>query len=141
MREYDFSAICDEIAGLWDRYISATPQDHDARRLIGLPNRYVTPTPAGSGIFDRVQYYWDSYFIILGLVRQQRVPLAQGMVDNFLYLFRRFGLIPPANLFYYTGISQPPLLTAMIEELARAGADPDWKASAYRVAEQDYRSY
>jgi alpha,alpha-trehalase len=141
MMKYNFSATCDEISALWDDYISYTPQDRDAQRLIGLPNRYVTPTPAGSGIFDRVQYYWDSYFIILGLVRQQRLALAQGMVDNFLYLFRRFGLFPPANLFYYIGISQPPLLTAMIEEVAKAGADPAWKAAAYQVAEQDYRSY
>ena len=65
--EYNFSAICEEISALWDDYISYTPQDRDAQRLIGLPNHYVTPTPAGSGIFDRVQYYWDSYFIMLGL--------------------------------------------------------------------------
>jgi len=29
----------------------------------------------------------------------------------------------------------------MIEEVAKAGADPAWKAAAYQVAEQDYRSY
>ncbi|MEJ2597279.1 MAG: trehalase family glycosidase [Anaerolineales bacterium] len=141
MTQYNFSMICDEIAGLWDHYINATPQDRDDHRLIGLPNPYVSPTPAGKGIFDQVQYYWDSYFIILGLVRQQRVPLARGMVDNFLHLFRRFGMIPPANRFYYTGISQPPLLTAMIEEVMAVAADPEWKEAAYGVAEQDYRSY
>jgi alpha,alpha-trehalase len=141
MRQYDFSAICDEIAELWDSYISYTPYDQDVHRLIGLPNRYISPTPVGKGIFDQVQYYWDSYFIILGLVRQHRVPLATGMIDNFLYLFRRFGIIPPANRFYYTGISQPPLLAAMIEEVMKVEADSAWKETAYRVAEQDYRSY
>jgi alpha,alpha-trehalase len=141
MRKFDFPIICDEIAELWSSYISYTPQDQDSHRLIGLPNKYVSPTPAGSGIFDRVQYYWDSYFIILGLVRQHRTPLAKGMVDNLLHLFKRFGIIPSTNRFYYTGISQPPLLTAMIEEVVKVEADPAWKEAAYEVAEAEYRGY
>lgn len=141
MTKYNFSVICDEIAELWNSYISYTPQDQDTHRLIGLPNRYVSPTPVGNGIFDQIQYYWDSYFVILGLVRQHRVQLAKGMVDNFLHLFRRFGIIPPANRFYYTGMSQPPLLTVMIEEVAKVETDSAWKETAYMVAEEEYRSY
>lgn len=141
MPNFNFSVICDEIAELWNSYISYTPQDQDAHRLIGLPNRYVSPTPVGNGIFDQNQYYWDSYFILLGLVRQNRVQLAKGMVDNFLHMFRRFGIIPSTNRFYYTGISQPPLLTAMIEEIAKFETDSAWKETAYMGAEKEYRSY
>jgi hypothetical protein len=78
MMEYNFSAICDEISGLWDDYISYTPQDQDAQRLIGLPNRYVTPTPAGVGIFDRVQYYCEKYNVAAGKVRKSAVYPTQS---------------------------------------------------------------
>src|SRR6266581_395261 len=46
--------------------------------LLYLENRYVVP----GGRFNEM-YGWDSYFIILGLVRDRRIDLAQGMVNNF----------------------------------------------------------
>src|SRR6266404_9606626 len=46
--------------------------------LLYLPNRYVVP----GGRFNEM-YGWDSYFIILGLVKDKRTQLAQGMVENF----------------------------------------------------------
>ena len=48
--------------------------------LLYLPNDYVVP----GGMFNEM-YGWDSYFIILGLLRDQRVELAQGMVENFFF--------------------------------------------------------
>jgi len=41
--------------------------------LLYLPNDYVVP----GGMFNEM-YGWDSYFIILGLLRDKRVELAQG---------------------------------------------------------------
>ena len=141
MKTYDFSAVCADIADQWSSYTSYTPHDQDDLRLIGLPHPYISPTPAGQGIFDRTQYYWDSYFIILGLVRQHQTSLAKGMVANFLHLFSRFGMIPATNRYYYTGISQPPLLTAMIEEVVQSEVDAAWQAAAYGIAEAEYRTY
>ncbi len=48
--------------------------------LLYLENKYVVP----GGRFNEM-YGWDSYFIILGLLRAGRVELARGMVDNFLF--------------------------------------------------------
>ena len=46
--------------------------------LLYLDNPYVVP----GGQFNEM-YGWDSYFIILGLLRDHREKLAKGMVDNF----------------------------------------------------------
>src|ERR1700740_1428264 len=48
--------------------------------LLYLPHAYVVP----GGQFNEM-YGWDSYFIILGLLRANRLELAKGMVENFFY--------------------------------------------------------
>src|SRR6266566_9218613 len=77
--------------------------------LLYLENRYVVP----GGRFNEM-YGWDSYFIILGLVRDRRIDLAQGMVNNFLFEVEHYGAVLNANRTYYLTRSQPPFLTSMI---------------------------
>src|SRR6202795_2255530 len=48
--------------------------------LLYLENKYVVP----GGRFNEM-YGWDSYFIIRGLVRDGRIDLARGMVENFFF--------------------------------------------------------
>jgi alpha,alpha-trehalase len=60
-------------------------------------------------------YGWDSYFESLGLILDDRVTLAQGMVDNFVYQIEHYGKILNANRSYYLTRSQPPFLTDMIK--------------------------
>ncbi len=60
-------------------------------------------------------YGWDSYFIIRGLLRDNRGELAKGMVENFFYEIDHYGGVLNANRTYYLGRSQPPpFLTSMI---------------------------
>ena len=56
-------------------------------------------------------YGWDSYFIVLGLLRDGQVALARDMVDDFLYEVRHYGGVLNANRTYYLTRSQPPLLS------------------------------
>jgi alpha,alpha-trehalase len=58
--------------------------------LLYLPNRYVVP----GGRFNEM-YGWDSYFIILGLVKDNRTQLAQGMVENFFFEIENYGAFLP----------------------------------------------
>ena len=74
-----------------------------ASGLLYLPNPYVVP----GGRFNEM-YGWDSYFIILGLVRAGRLDLARGMVDNFFFEIEHYGTILNANRAYYLTRSQPP---------------------------------
>ena len=103
-------------------------------KIIGAP--YVVP----GGRFNEL-YYWDSYFITLGLLQDGRTDLARGMADNLLYEIRHYGKIPNANRTYYLTRSQPPFLTSMIRAVYDSGAvDRQWLADALKTAMAEYRN-
>ena len=87
--------------------------------LLYLPNRYVVP----GGRFNEM-FGWDSYFIILGLLRDGRVDLAHGMVENFFYEIENYGAVLNANRTYFLTRSQPPLLSSMIRAVYDAEIAP-----------------
>ncbi len=85
----------------------------DKGSLIALPYTYVVP----GGRFDE-QYYWDSYFIMLGLAAEGRWKLVESMIKNCAYMLRKFGFIPTANRTYFLSRSQPPFFSHMVRLLA-----------------------
>jgi alpha,alpha-trehalase len=109
--------------------------------LLYLPNPYDVP----GGQFNEM-YGWDSYFIIIGLLRNHRLDLAKGMVENFFYEIQHYGGVLNGNRTYYLGRSQPPFLSSMIlavyeaERLA-GQANPQWLERAYRFAVHDYEQW
>ncbi|MGN6232676.1 MAG: alpha,alpha-trehalase TreA [Trinickia sp.] len=86
--------------------------------LLPLPAPYVVP----GGRFDEV-YYWDSYFIMLGLVASGRFDLANDELKNFATLIDRYGHIPNGNRTYYLSRSQPPFFSQMVGLLAEHDGD------------------
>jgi len=108
--------------------------------LLYLPNKYVVP----GGRFNEM-YGWDSYFILLGLLRDGRTELARGMVENFFFEIEHYGGILNANRTYYFSRSQPPFLSSMIRDVYEAEvaackqADADaWLKKAYTFAQHDH---
>jgi alpha,alpha-trehalase len=109
--------------------------------LLYLENKYVVP----GGRFNEM-YGWDSYFIILGLVRAGRVDLARGMVENFFFEIEHYGTILNANRAYYLTRSQPPFLTSMIKAVYEADKaagheNRPWLEKAYTYASKDYQTW
>jgi alpha,alpha-trehalase len=102
--------------------------------LLYLPRPYVVP----GGRFNEM-YGWDSYFIQLGLLRDNDVALAKDMADNFLYEIRNYGKILNANRTYYLTRSQPPFLTQMLLGVYRRNKDRKWLADAVPAIESYYR--
>jgi alpha,alpha-trehalase len=107
--------------------------------LLYLPNAYVVP----GGRFNEM-YGWDSYFIIVGLVRDGRLDLAKGMVENFFFEVEHYGTFLNANRTYYLTRSQPPYLSSMIMEVYQAEkaaghSDRAWLQRAYDYAAKDYQ--
>jgi alpha,alpha-trehalase len=106
--------------------------------LLYLENKYVVP----GGRFNEM-YGWDSYFIIRGLVRDGRIDLARGMVENFFFEIEHYGNVLNANRSYYLSRSQPPFLTSMIlsvydSQRAAGHEDKNWLARAYTFAVRDH---
>ena len=89
-------------------------------------------------------YGWDSYFIILGLVEDNRTELARGMVENFFFEIENYGAILNANRTYFFTRSQPPFLTSMIREVYEHPTgkplSKEWLAKAYHYAAARLRS-
>jgi alpha,alpha-trehalase len=110
---------------------SAALKEHG---LLYLPRPYVVP----GGRFNEM-YGWDSYFIVLGLLRDDQVETARDMVDNFLYEIEKYGTILNANRTYYLSRSQPPFLTRMLLDVFARTGDRDWLRQGVRDAEQHYR--
>ncbi|HEY9774848.1 MAG TPA: trehalase family glycosidase [Planktothrix sp.] len=93
----------------WVELIRYNPEDRQT--LIGLPYRYLVPS---NGAMFQEMYYWDSYFMSLGLVGTGFEELIVDMTENLAYLYKRFGIIPNASRYYFLSRSQPPLFSKMI---------------------------
>jgi len=114
------------------------PSRIDPAGLLYMENRYVVP----GGRFNEM-YGWDSYFIIRGLVRDGRIDLAKGMVENFFFEIEHYGGVLNANRTYYLTRSQPPFLTSMIlavfdAQKASGHQSNEWLARAYDHAVKDH---
>ncbi|HEX3798022.1 MAG TPA: trehalase family glycosidase [Verrucomicrobiae bacterium] len=138
--ENPYQACLDYIQDYWPRITRL--QTADVGTLIGLPFRYIC---ANHDMFKEL-YYWDSYFIMLGLEETRNDGLVIEITENILFLMSRFGRIPNANRYYHLSRSQPPFLSSMIRKAydakARQGLTQTelfgWLKTASRVAEVEY---
>uniref|UniRef100_F7CTA5 Trehalase n=1 Tax=Ornithorhynchus anatinus TaxID=9258 RepID=F7CTA5_ORNAN len=60
-------------------------------------------------------YYWDSYWVIQGLLLSEMPGMVKGMLQNFLDLVKDYGHVPNGGRVYYLQRSQPPLLALMMD--------------------------
>jgi alpha,alpha-trehalase len=105
--------INEHIEILWDVLKREADKSVEGGSLIQLPNPYIVP----GGRFNEI-YYWDSYFMMLGLQVSGEINLIENMVDNFSWLIEEVGFIPNGNRTYFLGRSQPPFYSLMINLLA-----------------------
>lgn len=122
----------------WDNLI--TSMEKDDKTHFSLPHKYISPSPNDTE-FDGDQYYWDSYFIILGLVESgdDYIELAKGIIDNIVYMFEKYEIIPKANKFYELGTTQPPFLTSMILEVYGKIEDDEWLKKVVLICEEELK--
>lgn len=64
----------------------------------------------------REPYYWDSYWIIEGLLRTGGAftQISKNIIENFLDFVENIGFVPNGARIYYLNRSQPPLLSQMV---------------------------
>ena len=70
----------------------------------------------------RESYYWDSYWIVRGLLACGMAATAEGVASNLLQDVADFGFVPNGGRVYYSHRTQPPLLALMVADVARAPA-------------------
>ncbi|KAJ8949090.1 hypothetical protein NQ318_016994 [Aromia moschata] len=111
--------------------VKANPDRHS---LISVPNGFIVP----GGRF-RELYYWDSYWIIKGLLLSEMAETARGMLENFLSLIERYGFVPNGSRVYYLNRSQPPLLSLMVGLYVEATKDIAWLKSNVDTLEAELK--
>jgi len=127
-----------------DEYWTKTERFHpkDDESLLGLPKPYLVPSYSAKIGFDYNElYYWDSYFMVQGMLDAEHQELVSGILEDLLALFERFKMIPNASRTYLTGRSQPPFLTTFIFDVYQA-YDPGkaWLKKAIEIAKQEYHT-
>ncbi len=135
----DVQPARDYIHGYWQKLIRFHPEDDQT--LLGLPKPYLVPAYEAGHEFDFNElYYWDSYFMVQGMLDEDHKELVMGVLEDLLAIFRRFKVIPNASRTYLTGHSQPPLLTSFIWDVYDAyKPGKAWLKEAIEVAEAEYQ--
>jgi alpha,alpha-trehalase len=128
------------ITDYWPRVERFHPKDDES--LLGLPKPYLVPSYREKTGFDYNElYYWDSYFMVQGMLDPKHEELVMGILENLLELFKRFKVIPNASRTYLTGRSQPPFLTTFIFDIYETYKPSDkWLKQTMKIAEQEYRT-
>ncbi|MEO7364238.1 MAG: trehalase family glycosidase [Candidatus Saccharimonadales bacterium] len=136
----DVGAAREYIASYWTKLERYHPKDDES--LLGLPKPYLVPSYTEATGFDYNElYYWDSYFMVQGMLDDDHRKLVQGILEDLLALLSRFKVIPNASRTYLMGRSQPPLLTSFIFDVYQA-YEPgrDWLRQAMELAQQEYQT-
>lgn len=107
------------------------------------PDRYsIVPVTHGfiipGGRFTEL-YYWDTYWIIEGLLISGMNDTVKGVIENLIELLKKFGHIPNGSRWYYQRRSQPPLLTAMMSLYIRQTNDLDFLNANIDALEEELK--
>ncbi|KAE9331327.1 Trehalase [Phytophthora fragariae] len=118
------------------------PQNPLARQFHG---QHVLVVPGGR---FRESYYWDSYWIIKGLLVSGLRQTARGVVNHLLEYVAEFGFVPNGGRIYYLTRSQPPMLSDMVRVVAKlesnstdedaSGWDLEYLCAAVPLLEREY---
>lgn len=127
----DHLPIDQHIEKLWDELTRTAYEERGT--LLKLPKPYIVP----GGRFNEF-FYWDSYFIMLGLQVSGRVEMMKNIVENCSYLIRNIGFVPNASRTHFLSRSQPPYFSLMLDLLAESTVDENVYIEYYDTLEKEY---
>ncbi|KZS20820.1 Trehalase [Daphnia magna] len=127
-----------ELHGAWKflgRQIKDDVRDHpELYSMIYVPNPFIIP----GGRFREI-YYWDSYWIVQGLLLSQMNHTVRGMLENFMQMVDVYGLVPNGGRIYYQQRSQPPMLIPMVDRYINATGDVDFLNGRLHLLEKEFK--
>src|SRR6478752_125457 len=136
----DVAAARKYIKDYWPKLTRFHAKDDET--LLGLPHPYLVPAYEEGHEFDFNEfYYWDSYFMVQGMIDDEHKELVMGVLENLLFTYERFKIIPNASRTYLMGRSQPPFLTSFILDVYKAyKPGKKWLRRAIKIAEAEYHN-
>ena len=111
-----------EVNKLWNVLSQKCSQElkdnPDKFSKIYLPHGFIMP----GGRFREI-YYWDTYWIIRGLLISKMHKTVKGMLENFCHQISAYGHIPNGTRKYYISRSQQPYLVSMVSKYYECTGD------------------
>ncbi|KKY16058.1 putative glycoside hydrolase family 37 protein [Diplodia seriata] len=88
----------------------------------------------------REPYYWDSFWILEGLLRTRGsfTEIAGNIIENFLDLVETVGFVPNGARVYYLNRSQPPVLALMVKTYVDYTGNTTILDRAIPILEKEY---
>lgn len=120
------------IEKLWDELTRTAYEDKGT--LLKLPKPYIVP----GGRFNEF-FYWDSYFVMLGLQVSGRIEMMRNISDNCAYLINEFGFVPNASRTYFLSRSQPPYFSLMLDLIFESTNDEKIYTQYFETLEKEYK--
>lgn len=131
VQKQDNLPIDEHIEKLWDELTRTA--DTEKGTLLKLPKPYIVP----GGRFNEF-FYWDSYFVMLGLQVSGRIEMMKNIVDNCSYLINEFGFVPNASRTYFLSRSQPPYFSLMLDLIFESTNDERIFIQNFKTLENEY---
>ncbi len=132
IQERDNLPIDKHIEKLWDELTRTAEKEKGT--LLKLPKPYIVP----GGRFNEF-FYWDSYFVMLGLQVSGRIEMMKNIVDNCVYLINEFGFVPNASRTYFLSRSQPPYFSLMLDLIFESTNDEKIYSQHFETLEKEYQ--
>ncbi|WP_210150854.1 trehalase family glycosidase [Chryseobacterium scophthalmum] len=123
--------IDEHIEKLWDELTRTAYEEKGT--LLKLPKPYIVP----GGRFNEF-FYWDSYFIMLGLQASGRTEMIANIIENCSYLIQTVGFVPNASRTHFLSRSQPPYFSLMLDLLFETTKDENIYIKYYDTLEKEY---
>ncbi|XP_035713254.1 trehalase isoform X1 [Folsomia candida] len=82
-------------------------------------------------------FYWDSYWIMKGLLLSEMGTTVRGMLENFVEMVNLLGYVPNGGRIYFRR-SQPPFLTPMVKLYLDHTKDIDFVRTNLPVLEKEF---
>lgn len=138
VRDDNLRKMGQNINDIWPtlgRKVKSVVFEHSERfSFIPVTNGFIIP----GGRFKEL-YYWDTYWIIEGLLVSGMEDTVKGVIGNLIELVKKLGHVPNGSRWYYQERSQPPLLTAMMSLYIKATDDLEFLKKNVDVLEQELR--
>ncbi|RMZ57891.1 trehalase [Chryseobacterium nematophagum] len=131
IQKIDHLPIEDHIERLWDELTRTAYEEKGT--LLKLPKPYIVP----GGRFNEF-FYWDSYFIMLGLQSSGRIEMMENIIENCSYLIQNVGFVPNASRTHFLSRSQPPYFSLMLDLLFEATQDESIYVKYHDTLEKEY---
>jgi alpha,alpha-trehalase len=110
MLDQEYADCLKYIHTYWKRIIKNPKEAPSNNGFLKLPHHYITPNDKKFTYL----FYWDTFFMFRGLIGTEHASLMKEVIENYVFLLKRYGIIPNFNSHASPNRSQPPFFTSMI---------------------------